>query len=230
MFMQIIREEMKSTRNFWWILMALLLVLNSCSEKRSPSLQTIRTDSLSYGILIPQTALLARSGEIPHNPMRDRPSDDSTVTRSVIRGYALFMNTPRLAPALSGNAMSCNNCHPNGGQRDRAMPLVGIAKVFPEYNKRSGRIFSLEDRIIGCLLRSINSTGSRTPGTVARHENELERATLNAQTQEVKDLAAYITWLSSLPEIGKDIPWRGRNSLPTSALIPLERLDPKLGK
>jgi thiosulfate dehydrogenase len=110
------------------------------------------------------------------------------------------------------------------------MPLVGIARVFPEYNKRSGRIFSLEDRIIGCLLRSINATGNRTPGTIARHENDLERATLKAQTQEVRDLAAYITWLSSFPETGKDIPWRGRNSLPSSVLIPLEKLNPKLGK
>jgi thiosulfate dehydrogenase len=212
------------------ILIGLALLLTACSEKRSLDLHTPSSDSLSYGILIPQTALLARSGEVPHNPTKDRPSDDSTVMKHVIHGFALFMNTAQLAPSLAGNAMSCNNCHPNGGQRDRAMPLVGIAKIFPEYNKRSGRIFSLEDRIIGCLLRSMNATGNRKPGTVARHENELERASLNAHTQEVKDLAAYVTWLSSLPEIGKDIPWRGRNSLPTSALIPLEKLNPKFGK
>jgi thiosulfate dehydrogenase len=109
------------------------------------------------------------------------------------------------------------------------MPLVGIARVFPEYNKRAGRVFSLEDRIIGCLLRSMNATGNRKPGTAARHENDLERASLNSQTNEVRDLAAYITWLSSLPVIGKDMPWRGLNALPASALIPLEKLNPKLG-
>jgi thiosulfate dehydrogenase len=212
------------------VLIGLVLLLSACSEKRSPVLHTSSGDSLSYGILIPHTALLARSWEVPHNPTKDRPSDDSTIMKHVIHGFAMFMNTAQLAPSLAGNAMSCNNCHPNGGQRDRAMPLVGIAKVFPEYNKRSGRLFNLEDRIIGCLLRSMNATGNRTPGTVARHENDLEHATLNAHTQEVKDLAAYITWLSSFPEIGKNIPWRGRNSLSTSALIPLEKLSPKIGK
>lgn len=126
--------------------------------------------------------------------------------------------------------MSCNNCHPNGGQREKAMPLVGIDKIFPEYNKRAGRIFTLEERIIGCLLRSINATGSRTPGSVTRHENELNRSSLNAETQEVQDLASYITWLSPRPEVGNQIPWRGHNSLPPSALIPVKKLNPKLGK
>jgi thiosulfate dehydrogenase len=110
------------------------------------------------------------------------------------------------------------------------MPLVGVAKVFPEYNKRSGRNFSLEDRIVGCLIRSINATGNPQNGSGTRHENELEGAKLNARTQEVKDLAAYITWLSSFSEIGKYIPWRGRNALAASDLIPIEKLDPKLGK
>ena len=212
------------------VLVGLVLLLNACSEKRSPVPPTLKSDSLSYGVLIPQTAMLARSWEVPHNPTNARPSDDSTVMKRVIHGFALFMNTPQLAPSIAGNAMSCNNCHPNGGQRDRALPLVGIAKAFPEYNKRSGRVFTLEDRIIGCLLRSINATGNRISGTGARHENDLEHATLNAQTPEVKDIAAYLAWLSSLPETGKDIPWRGRNSLTTAALIPLEKLNPAIGK
>jgi cytochrome c len=29
------------------------------------------------------------------------------------------------------------------------MPLVGIASIFPDYNKRSGRPFTLEERIVG---------------------------------------------------------------------------------
>lgn len=227
--MQICHKENKFPKSFWHTFIASALLLSACSENRPSVPQMSKSDSLSWGILIPRTALIARSSEVPHDPTRVRPSDDSTVTKSVIHGYALFMNTAQLAPSLAGNAMSCNNCHPNGGQRDRAMPLVGIARVFPEYNKRAGRVFSLEDRIIGCLLRSLNATGNRTPRMTARHENDLEHATLNAQTTEVRDLTAYITWLSSFPEIGKDIPWRGHNLLPTSALIPLEKLNAKLG-
>jgi thiosulfate dehydrogenase len=150
--------------------------------------------------------------------------------KSVLRGFDLFMNTSKLAPELSGGTMSCNNCHPNGGQRETAMPLVGIAKIFPEYNKRAGRVFTLEDRIIGCLLRSMNATGSRGFGSKTRHENNLDGSALSPQTPEVRDLAAYITWISNRPEVGKQIPWRGHNSLPATALIPVKQLNPNLGK
>ena len=150
--------------------------------------------------------------------------------KSVLRGFELFMNTSKIAPELSGGTMSCNNCHPNGGQREKAMPLVGIAKLFPEYNKRAGRTFSLEERIIGCLLRSINATGNRTLGPSTRHENNLKGSGLTAETADVRDLAAYLTWLSARPEVGKQIPWRGHNSLPSSVLIPVKKLDPKIGK
>jgi thiosulfate dehydrogenase len=214
---------------FWAVAAAITMLFCGCARDNAYIPRAARTDSLSYGLLIPQTALLTRSAEIPHNPLTAKLAGDSVIIRRVIRGFRLFMNTPLAAPALSGNAMSCNNCHPNGGQRDRAMPLVGLARVFPEYNKRSGRIFTLEDRIIGCLLRSVNAAGRRAPGFKSRHENELPNATLNAQTPEVRDLSAYITWLSSLPEIGRELPWRGRNSLPASSLIPLNKLDPKRG-
>jgi thiosulfate dehydrogenase len=150
--------------------------------------------------------------------------------KSVKRGFALFMNTSKLAPPLSGGAMACNNCHPNGGQRENAMPLVGVARIFPEYNKRTGRVFTLNERIVGCLLRSINATGSRDPAMVTRHENDLQGSTLNSRTREVQDLAAYITWLSSGLAIDKNIPWRGHNSLPTYSLLPVQNLDPKLGR
>ncbi len=187
-------------------------------------------DSLSWGVLIPRTATLARAWDIPQNPMVEQRGDSSQFMQSVRRGFALFMNTSQLAPSLSGSTMSCNNCHPNGGQRDQAMPLVGVSLVFPEENKRAGRPFTLEERIIGCFLRSINATGSRDPATVTRHENELAGSSLNSGTREVQDIAAYLTWLSSGPSIGKNNPWRGHTSLQASSLLPVDRLDPALGK
>ena len=192
--------------------------------------QASSVDSLSFGVLIPPNATLARTWDVPRNPTLESPGDTSQSMQSVRRGFALFMNTSQIAPSISGGTMSCNNCHPNGGQRDKAMPLVGIDRVFPEYNKRAGRIFTLEDRIIGCLLRSVNATGSRDPGTVTRHENDLAGSSLTPERREVQDLAAYITWLFSGRTIGKEIPWRGHNSLPASSLIPVDKLDPKLGK
>jgi thiosulfate dehydrogenase len=221
---------MKTIWTLYVVAFGCSLLLNACSSDKTPVPHPANADSLSYGLLIPQSALITRSGEFPHDPTKAGLTGDSAAIRSILHGFAIFINTPLNAPSISGNALSCNNCHPNGGQRERAMPLVGVARVFPEYNKRSGRSFTLEDRVIGCLLRSINATGNRQSGSATRHENELEASKLNAGTPEVKDLTAYITWLASFPEIGKYIPWRGQNALAPSDLIPLEKLDPKQGK
>ena len=32
--------------------------------------------------------------------------------------------------------------------------------MFPEYNRRAGRLISLDDRIVDCFLRSQNATGT----------------------------------------------------------------------
>ena len=64
-------------------------------------------------------------------------------------GYQIFTNTPRFAKKYAAAALSCGNCHLNAGQKEGALPLVGIAAVLPEYNKRAGRPFTLEDRVVG---------------------------------------------------------------------------------
>jgi thiosulfate dehydrogenase len=222
-----------STTNFWSFTVVFFALTGSAlaqSGIQNLGYHKSSGDSLSWGILIPGSAGIGRTWEVPRHPMLEHPEDTSQAMKSVRRGFALFMNTSKLAPSLTGGTMSCNNCHPNGGQREKAMPLVGVASIFPEFNKRSGRVFTLEERIVGCLLRSINATGRRNPSIVTRHENELKGSSVNADTREVRDLAAYIRWLSSGLTIGNEIPWRGRNSLPASSLLPIEKLDPKLGK
>ena len=191
--------------------------------------QKPRTDSLKWNLLIPDTATMSRAWEIPNNPTVDTQRLDPQERDKVLRGFFLFMNTSKAGRRFSGGTMSCNNCHPNGGQREKAMPLVGVDRVFPEYNKRAGRFFTLEDRIVGCVLRSVNATGATNRRVRTRHENELEGATLTPESEEVQAIAAYIRWLSSGREIPNDIPWRGHNTLPASVLIPVEKLNPKLG-
>jgi thiosulfate dehydrogenase len=173
---------------------------------------------------------MSRAWDIPRDPLAETPSPDPREADRILRGFKLFINTPKESSGLTGGSMTCNNCHPNAGQRDRAIPLVGVHLVFPEYNKRAGRPFTLEDRIIGCLLRSVNATGTRKRNAVMRHENELAGATLTPESEVVQSLAAYIRWLSAGRVIPEKIPWRGHNALPASALIPVEKLDAKLGR
>src|SRR5438034_9299460 len=91
--------------------------------------------------------------------MTDRSLDNSKLSQDIKWGFRLFTNTPHEAPQFAPSKMSCNNCHLNGGQRERSLPLVGVAGMFPEYNRRSGRLYTLGDRIVDCFVRGGNATG-----------------------------------------------------------------------
>jgi thiosulfate dehydrogenase len=104
------------------------------------------------------------------------------------------------------------------------MPLVGIASAYPEYNKRSGRLFSLEDRIVGCFVRSQNATGTNFRSGDPDHDLP------TPASKEVLAVAAYITWLSEGYPVGKSVTWRGHNVIPAEKLVPVDRLDPGRGE
>ena len=156
--------------------------------------------------------------EFPKNPLTDATLDDSKLANEIRSGFRIFTNTPREASRFAPGKMSCNNCHLNGGQRELSLPLVGVAGMFPEYNKRSGRLYSLGDRIVDCFLRSENATGTE------------EGRLLTTSSKEVLALSAYITWLADGAQVGKNPAWRGRNTITSSSLIPIERLDSRRGE
>jgi thiosulfate dehydrogenase len=102
-------------------------------------------------------------------------------------GHALMTDTaneigPNVAdPAkrLSGNNLTCQNCHLQAGTQPYAMPLTGVWGQFPQYRGREGEVGTLEDRINGCMERSMN-------GKV-----------LALNSIEMKAYLAYIKWLST---------------------------------
>ena len=110
--------------------------------------------------------------EFPKNPLKDPTLDDSRLSNEIRLGFRIFTDPPHAAPQFTPSKVSCNNCHLNGGQRERSLPLVGVAGMFPEYNRRSGRLYSLNDRIVDCFWRSENGTGvlegNEEPGLAAR--------------------------------------------------------------
>ena len=171
------------------------------------------------GPLVPARMTMVTAWDVPKNPLTDPALDDSKLSKEIRSGYRIFMNTPAEASRLTPSKVSCNNCHLNAGQRDRALPLVGVAGQFPEYNRRAGQLITLTDRIVDCFLRSENATG-RGEGAPPPSPTD----------KEVLAVAAYITWLSRGFELGSNPSWRGRNTIPTEALIPIDRLDPKKGE
>ena len=189
----------------------------SCTRATEPAQ---RARVILAGPLISSRTTMVTAWEFPRNPLTDPGLDDSRLANEIRSGFRIFTNTRAEAVRFTSSGMSCNNCHLNGGQREKSLPLVGITGMFPEYNRRSGRLFSLNDRIVDCFLRSQNGTGDPHPG------GELPSLT----AREVLAVSAYLTWLSQGFEVGKNPPWRGQNAIPAAKLIPIEQLEPAKGE
>lgn len=107
-------------------------------------------------------------------------------------GHALTVDTanhigPQVAdPArrYAGNNLSCGNCHLRAGTQPFALPLSGVLGQFPQYRAREGGIGTLEERINGCMERSLNGRALPLDGT------------------EMKAFLAYAKWLSAGIPVG----------------------------
>lgn len=112
---------------------------------------------------------------------------DDPFGKLVKYGHALVTDTANeIGPTVadpnkrfSGNNLACQNCHLQAGTQPYAMPLTGIWGQFPQYRGREGDVDTLEDRINGCLERSMN--GRPMP----------------LESREMKAFAAYMRWLST---------------------------------
>ena len=112
---------------------------------------------------------------------------DDAFGKMVKYGYALMTDTanqigPMVAdPAkrFSGNNLTCQNCHLKAGTQPYAMPITGVWGQFPQYRGREGEVGTLEDRINGCMERSMNGHALPLGG------------------REMKAFLAYTKWVST---------------------------------
>ena len=110
--------------------------------------------------LISATTTMMTAWHFRRNPMTD-PRWTIRSYRATSSGASRSLPTHQLrCPHLAPGKMSCNNCHLNGGQREKSLPLVAVAGTFPEYNRRAGRLYTLADRVVDCFIRSENATGA----------------------------------------------------------------------
>ena len=75
---------------------------------------------------------------------------------NVVHGMRLHLDTKALLPKNVGNSLNCTSCHLNVGTVAEGSPFVGVSVFFPSYALRAGRIITIEERINGCFLRSMN--------------------------------------------------------------------------
>ncbi len=190
------------------------LLLGACAVEegsRGADASVARATEESEGgvgsLLLPAEATLETIGYLPRDPMAEGVHENPYTAEQIRRGYRIFRNSVDLAGEFVGNDMDCSSCHLNGGQKIKALPLVGVAGLFPQYRNRDARLVSLEDRIRGCFIRSMN-------GTAPPFDHPVTLA-----------LSAYIHWLSDGVPTGESPAWRGLNTIPVESRIPIEELD-----
>jgi thiosulfate dehydrogenase len=93
-------------------------------------------------------------------------------------GHDIIANTQVEMNGYVRSDMSCQSCHLNAGTVPHGGSLVGTAAHFPQWNARSKRVITLQDRLAECFLYSMNGH----PPKYA--------------SKEMIGLVAYIAWLS----------------------------------
>lgn len=200
--------------------------LAAVSCQRTPAPKTSNGVPLLAGLLIPASTTMVTAWDMPQHPLTDSSLDDSRLSKDIRWGYKLFTNTPGESRQFVPGKMACANCHLNAGQRERSLPLVNVAAMFPEYNRRSGRLYSLADRIVDCYWRSENATGN-VEGLTREAAVEIMPS---PTSKEVLAIAAYLTWLARGAPMGRNPAWRGQNTIDAKALIPVGQIDRKKGE
>jgi len=150
---------------------------------------------------------LPKPVQVPLRPPAETALPEGPMGEAIRLGQKLFVNTPQYAAKYSGNALSCGSCHLEGGRAAYAAPMGGLWAAFPTYLPRAGRVGTLEDRINGCFLRSMNGRP------------------LPAGSEEMRGLLAYIWWLSREVPVGAEVQGRGLPALPPPA-----KVDPTRGR
>ena len=121
---------------------------------------------------------------------------DSQLQASLRRGRALLRYTRDSLPRNVGNALACVSCHPDDGTRPGVMPWVGVYARFPQYRRRSGTVQVIEDRINDCFERSMNGR-PLPPGS-----------------RDMRDIVAYMAFLSLGYPVGSHVQGQGLRQLP----------------
>ena len=100
------------------------------------------------------------------------------------------------ADRYAGNNLACGNCHLQAGTKRFGIPLFGLLGEYPRYNARSGAEVTLEERVNGCMQRSMN--GRAMPADAA----------------PMQAMLSYVKFLSTGVPPGQELPGLGVGKMP----------------
>ena len=95
------------------------------------------------------------------------------------------------AHRFDGNNLNCQNCHLEAGTKQFGNPFRGVYSTFPNYRSRAGAVGTIQDRIEGCMTRSMNGKPLPVDG------------------REMTAMVAYMKFLSTGRPVGAPTPGRG---------------------
>jgi len=133
-------------------------------------------------------------------PPQESELPDNAYGKLVMQGYALFVDTKRLAPQFVGNGLNCSNCHLDQGRLANSAPLWGAYPMYPAYRKKNDKVNTFAERLQGCFQFSMN--GGKPPA---------------ADSHEITALSTYAYWLASKAPLGVELPGRGYPEVPQPA-------------
>jgi len=132
--------------------------------------------------------------EIPEDlPSLEDLDPNDPMTPYAKYGEEIFNKTSTVLPEKTGNELSCASCHADGGASS-TISMIGVTTEYPAFRPREDTIFTIEDRINGCMLRSMNG-------------EELE-----FESEEMRAISAYLTHLSEGIQQG-EAAWLGLDKM-----------------
>lgn len=160
-------------RTTWVLFISLSFILVSCSE--------------------PATNLTNSSYNVDHirQELQDLDPDDPE-SEKIMYGKEIFDKTKTVLPDNVGNELSCLSCHGNGGLSPDS-PMVGVTEKYPK--EHHGEPTTMEDRINGCFIRSMN--GKK----------------IDEDSKEMRSMVAYFSFISKDVQTTDDITWRMKNEM-----------------
>jgi thiosulfate dehydrogenase len=140
-----------------------------------------------------------------------QPAPDTLSDTIVRQGRDLIASTSSLigpdvadpAKRYAGNGLDCQSCHLQAGTQRFGLSLAGARGVFPQYIARENEVRTLEQRINGCMERSMN--GKPLP----------------ADSPEMKAMLAYLHAIGSAEPGSRGVP---------SVPLPDKAADPEHGR
>lgn len=143
-----------------------------------------------------------KTGAEKFKPPSESDIPDNEFGESVRLGKQIFENTQQHAARYVGNKLNCVNCHLDNGRRADSAPLWAAYGVYPAYRKKTGQIDTIQSRIQGCFLYSMNGKAPEW------------------NSKEMVALVTYHYWMAKNAPTGVKLPGQGFVKVAKPALPP----------